>query len=190
MRHPLLRSYVRSIVQETSGIAPRKLRVFDFDDTLVKTDARVGVISVTGEKTWLTPGEYAVYEKSPGDQFDFSEFGRVINPRIIGWTFSILNRVIAKHGAEGFVVLTARAAADPVQKFLEEVGIIGAEVVALGDSNPQTKADWISNRIFEDGLLEVEFFDDSRKNVEAVRELRSRHPNIRITVRHVVSAKA
>lgn len=185
MSQALFRRCVRSIVQEIFGIAPRKLRVFDFDDTLVKTDARVGIVSATGEKTWLTPGEYAIYEKSPGDQLDFSEFDRVTNPRVIQWTFRILDRVVAKHGPEGFVILTARAEADPVQKFLDDAGIAGAEVVALGNSNPQAKADWISDRILEDDLQEVEFFDDSRRNVEAVRELKSRHPEVRIAVRHV-----
>ena len=51
----------------------KKLRVFDFDDTLVKSNSKVFVIN-KGKKKTLTPGEFAIYKQKPGDEFDFSEF--------------------------------------------------------------------------------------------------------------------
>ena len=61
----------------------KKLRIFDFDDTLVKSNSRVKLIDKNGKEKWLTPGEYAIYQKQPGDEFDYSEFKQVIEPKEI-----------------------------------------------------------------------------------------------------------
>jgi phosphoglycolate phosphatase-like HAD superfamily hydrolase len=42
----------------------KKLRVFDFDDTLVKTTSFIYVTHADGKKQKLTPGQYAV-KKDP-----------------------------------------------------------------------------------------------------------------------------
>ena len=60
-------------------VESKKLRVFDFDDTLVKTTSFIYVTN-NGKKKKLTPGEYAVYNEKPGDEFDFSDFSKVQNP--------------------------------------------------------------------------------------------------------------
>ena len=52
----------------------KKLRVFDFDDTLVQTNSHIYVTDKNNKKSKLTPGEYAVYEPKKGDKFDFSDF--------------------------------------------------------------------------------------------------------------------
>ena len=60
-----------------------KLRIFDFDDTIVQSKSRVKVTNKSGNEEMLTPGEYAVYQQKPGDVFDYSEFDRVIEPKEI-----------------------------------------------------------------------------------------------------------
>ena len=45
-------------MQELSG---KKLRVFDFDDTLVQTKSNIYITHTDGKKSTLTPGEYEVY---------------------------------------------------------------------------------------------------------------------------------
>lgn len=60
-----------------------ELRVFDFDDTLVHTDAKIGVAPARGKAFWLTPGECAVYVALSGDVFDFSQFETVMNPTLM-----------------------------------------------------------------------------------------------------------
>lgn len=180
----LLKSYLREVLSEIASRRSRKLRVFDFDDTLVRTRAMIHVTSSSGEKFDLTPAEYAIYEKRPGDVMDYSDFASLIEPQQIKWTFDILKRVVAKGGET--VILTARSAADPIRRFLSEAGLPDLEVIALGDSNPQRKADYIATRIEEDEFDYVEFFDDSYKNVEAVRSLQSRYPDVKIVSRHVV----
>ena len=48
----------------------KKLRVFDFDDTLVKTNSFVFVTN-SGKAKKLSPGQYAVYKSKKDDVFDY-----------------------------------------------------------------------------------------------------------------------
>jgi len=63
-------------------LTEKKLRVFDFDDTLVKTNSKI-YITNKGKKKTLTPGEYAVYKPKPNDEFDYSDFSKVTEPKQI-----------------------------------------------------------------------------------------------------------
>ena len=46
----------------------KKLRVFDFDDTLAKTRSFVYVTHGDGSESELTPAEFALYQKKEGDE--------------------------------------------------------------------------------------------------------------------------
>ena len=61
----------------------KTLFISDFDDTLVTTNAQIIVTDKDGKVRKLTPAEYAVYEKEDGDQFDYSEFQDLIDPKPI-----------------------------------------------------------------------------------------------------------
>lgn len=164
----------------------RKLWVFDFDDTLVKTDCAVHVTNPDGSRFDLTPSEYAVYHKQSGQVFDYTDFRLLIRPRVINWTNQILCNVYQHHGAGRIVILSARTSAAPIHQFLVEIGLDGIEVAALNDSNPYAKAAWIAARIKRDNLDIIEFFDDSHRNVVAVAELQHMHPEVQIVARHIV----
>lgn len=180
-----LRTYIRQVLMETDAKpTKRKLRVFDFDDTLVKTKSKITVTSKFGDSFDLTPGEYAVYEPMPGDQFDFTDFTKLIDPQIIKWTANILRNLVA--AGRDVVILTARESSEPVAQFIKEIGLPPIEIIALGDSNPLKKSEYIAKRIEEDNLDEVEFFDDSVKNIKAVMDLKPKYPNTKIILRHVV----
>ena len=69
-------------------VESKKLRVFDFDDTLVKTTSFIYVTN-KGKTRKLTPGQYAVYKEKPGDEFDFKDFQKVQNPNEIDNTSKI-----------------------------------------------------------------------------------------------------
>lgn len=166
----------------------RKLRVFDFDDTLVKTGSKIHVTSAEGKQFDLTPGEYAVYVPGPGDQFDYSDFEDLIDPKEINWTVKILRSILNKN--DEVVILTARANPEPVRLFLRQASLPMIEVIALGSSVPEKKAEYIKNRIETDGLQHVEFFDDSYKNIAAVQRLTNLFPNVNIVVRHVTHRKS
>ncbi len=179
MKESPVREYIREILNEN------KLRVFDFDDTLAVTDSMIILTKASGEQIKQTPGEWAVYKPEPGDEFDYSEFGgELMNPREIKDYMNILRRVLGA-GTDGrkAVILTARAevARQGIINFLEDIGLnVGdIEIVTLGESDPQFKAQWIEDKI-NDGYDDVYFVDDSDKNIRAVQALAAKYPDIKL----------
>lgn len=177
----LLKTFIKEIIkEETSGrwsmIPEKKLRVYDLDDTLVHSSSKIHVSKADGSSLVLTPGQYAVYEKEPGDIFDYSEFQELVEPETIEWTLKILKNVIAKHGANGAVILTARGSDKPAQQFLKMHNLPEIPVVALNNSHPECKSQWILAMIRRFGYTEIEFFDDSAKNITAVENLKNKVP--------------
>lgn len=166
-----------------------KLRVFDFDDTIAKSDSNIHITTDTGEKIEMTPGEYATHKINPNYDYDFSEFDQVINPREIKQITNIIRNAL-NAGTEGreIAVLTARAPESEasIRDYLESLGLDTSKITfeLLGSSNPDDKASWIANRI-EQGATDVLFFDDSGKNVDAVQSLQSKYPDIKIKARKV-----
>jgi len=146
----------------------KKLRIFDFDDTLVKTNSFIYVTHKDGKTSKLSPGEYAVYKEQPGDKFDYRDFQQVTNPQLIKGYVELLRRMVSSGGSRDVFILTARSAEKPVAQFIKDLGIRGVTVVALGDNNPEKKADWIEDKV-KAGFDDVYFVDDSPKNVDAVR---------------------
>jgi hypothetical protein len=161
----------------------KKLRVFDFDDTLVITNSHIYVTHKNGKKSKLTPGEYAVYSQKDGDEFDFTDFQKVKQPQEIKGVTKLLKNIV-KAGGSDIVILTARAAYKPVKDYLQDIGLSDIYVVALGDADPQKKADWIESKIMS-GVTDIYFIDDSHKNISAVKALEKKYPNITLKVRHV-----
>jgi hypothetical protein len=76
-------------------------------------------------------------------------------------------------------ILTARGAYRPVHQFIKDSGIKGVYVVALGDANPEKKADWIEQKVRDEGYDDVFFVDDSQKNIDAVKKRLRNYPNIK-----------
>lgn len=148
----------------------KRLRIFDFDDTLVSSKGEIAVTKASGEKITMDSATFAHYKPADGDKLDFTAFNNVIKPRKIKKNFGKLRDAVK--AGDRVVILTARAkgAASSVKKFLESEGIKGVEVAALGSSDPNDKGRWILNAVNEHGYEDVEFYDDSKANADAVRE--------------------
>ena len=168
-------------MQELSG---KKLRVFDFDDTLVQTKSNIYITHTDGKKSTLTPGEYAVYEPKKGDKFDFSDFQQVKQPQEIKGVTDLLRKLAKAEGERSIVILTARGVYKPIKDYLSDIGLRDIYVVALNSADPQDKADWIEQKIKE-GYNDVFFIDDSHKNVQAVKALEKKYPDVKMQVRQV-----
>ena len=164
-------------VKEAQG--QKKLRVFDFDDTLVHVDATIYITHKDGSKEGLTPAEYAVYVPQEGDTFNFSEFSSVIKKAKP--LESNIQDLIKSYNdpTEKTTILTARLLGYPVKKYLKDEFNIEPYVVGLGSSDPQDKARWIESQI-KKGYNDIEFRDDSKKNVDAVADLEDKYPEISI----------
>ena len=163
-------------------ILEKKLRVFDFDDTLVKSNSKIYVTN-KGKKKTLSTGEYAVYKKKPGDKLDFSDFSKIIEPKQIKAMFKVFQNIYKASGNRRLTILTARAAYKPVRQFFKDIGY-DVYVIALSSSNPKDKSDWIETQI-KKGYDDILFFDDSRKNIEAVKKLEKKYSDIKMTTRLV-----
>lgn len=150
----------------------RNLRIFDFDDTLVKTTSFIYITHKGGKKSKLTPAQYAVYNEKPGDVFDFSDFEQVKQPEEIKRITNVLRKVV-QTSKEPVYILTARSAADPIRRYLRDIGINSNKinVIALASNNPKDKADWIEKKIDTEGYDDIYFADDSEKNVEATKSM-------------------
>ena len=61
---------LKDILLEFQG---KRLAVFDFDDTLAKSEAYIYVTKSDGEELKLDPAEYAVYEEEPGAKSEGGE---------------------------------------------------------------------------------------------------------------------
>ena len=174
-------------------ITESKLRVFDFDDTIAKSDSNIHITTDTGERIEMTTDEYATHKMNPDYEYDFSEFDNVINPREIKQITNIVRNAL-NAGTEGreIAILTARdpAAEGPIRDYLESIGLDTSMITfeLLGSSDPADKAAWIAGRI-DDGVTDVLFFDDSGKNVEAVSALSEQYPDIKIRARKVKYAE-
>lgn len=169
----------------------KTLRVFDFDDTLAKTNSRVWVKEFNketgiplGDEYAITPAEYAVFkinvaEKHPeiDYKYDYREFAEVKDPKIIDFTFAILRSVVKKLREESAfpaVILTARGhdANKNIANFLRSYDI-DIPVITLEGSAPKLKSDWIKAAMLSKNIPHIEFFDDSPLNVETVNSLNS-----------------
>ena len=99
-------------------VESKKLRIFDFDDTLVKTNSFIYVTHRNGMKSKLTPGQYAKYDARDGDEFDFKDFQQVTRPELIKGYVELLRRMVNSGGSREVYILTARAAERPVSQFM------------------------------------------------------------------------
>ena len=165
----------------------KKLRVFDFDETLVFTKSYIYVKQPNGKEKKLTPGEYAVYQEKPGEEYDFRDFYSVQEPQELKRITKVFKRIIFKNGGDGVFILTARpqAVEKHVQQYLKDIGINKRiPVVGLQSNNPKDKADWLEKKIDDEGYDDVYFADDSKKNVDAAKKM-LRTKDIKWRVQHI-----
>lgn len=154
--------------------SPKKIRVFDFDDTLARTKSNVLYTmpdGTTGKIDAATFAKEAGKMEADGAQWDFSEFSKVMNGQA-GPLLGVAKIIADKRGTKDVFVLTARPAdsAGPIQEFLSSMGLnIPLEnITGLGNGTPKAKADWIIDKVAE-GYNDFYFADDHTGNVKAVK---------------------
>lgn len=175
-----------SLPSITSIITEQKRRIlfaFDLDDTLIKTKA--SIIVHNGEETrTLTPAEYAIYEPQPGDEFDYSQFQGIKDPVVIKDTFELFSKILKTSkmlSNAKTIILTARTPSitSDLQKFLEKYNLPDVQLHAVGSSDPIRKAEVIQDYI-DKGFNLIRFYDDSTKNITAVKALEKTNPGVQI----------
>jgi len=187
----MTQDFLKTIIQEEIDNVMHEdaLYVFDFDDTLVKDKASIYLERSDGFKQVITPSEFHNIELKEGESVDVTEFDDVTDPTVHK---DIMNLLI-KHQRQA-VILTARAEADPVKRYLATLGIdVAVHAVGVKDPtheaihvNAQRKRKWIENAIKERNLDYIEFWDDNEWNIKEVDSLKDKHPDVTI-ITHLVS---
>ena len=145
------------------------LHIFDFDDTLVRSEAVIYLIRPDGTREALTSDEYAQYHPQGDEEFDFDEFDVYpVDAQIIDDVFGELKAAVAQDGLDSVAILTARAEDEPVRQFMADNGVPGIDVRATGTSNPMAKALYVLSRVKDGEFDAVRLFEDNPENIQAI----------------------
>ena len=152
------------------------ISIWDFDDTLARSNSNVLFTTPDGKFGKLTAEEFAkdgARLLDLGYVYDFSEFSKVVDGTPGPFWGKFIKR-IKKFGIKDNFILTARPenSAAAIQMFLKELGVnipIG-NITGLANSTPESKAMWIVNKVSE-GYNDIYFADDALPNVQVVENV-------------------
>jgi FMN phosphatase YigB (HAD superfamily) len=170
----------------------KSLVIFDIDDTLLHTTAKIKVIKNGQPVHELTNQQFNNYELKPGEEFDFGEFrsaekfnreSKPIEPMVRKL------KTILNHGANADVImLTARADFDNKDLFLKTFNDLGIDMSRVhvhragnlpGDDIPAEKKAVYVRKYADTGRYDhIRLYDDSKSNLSVFKELRTEYPNI------------
>lgn len=153
----------------------RKAFVFDFDDTLAFTDAKVHVRNEVGRLvTSLTPKEFNEFTLHPKQVLDFSDFDKasfILNSKPT--KLIDLVKDVFSEGHSVFI-LTARndCVASSIAEFLALHNVTAKEILCVGGwSLDIAKAKRKVLLSIIENFDKVWFFDDDARNIELAKEL-------------------
>ena len=176
-----------------SEIAPKQgLTIFDIDDTLLHTTAKIRVVKNGAVVRELTNQEFNTYTLAPGEEFDFGEFrsaekfnreSRPIEPMI-----NLLKSILRNATNSRVIMLTARADFDDKNLFLDTFKQYGIDMSQVhvhragnlpGDDHPaEKKAIWVRQYLDTGRYGRVRLFDDSMNNLRVFNSLQAEYPGV------------
>lgn len=183
-----LKSYMSNKLS-VGGTYSDRILLFDVDDTLLKSNAKISVIKDGETIKKLTPAEFNFYKLKPGEDFNFKEFRSY--EALLESTFLPFWKTLKREYNKGthIGILTARENGDMFKKFFLTHGIdIKDELIfTTGDSDysgsvEQRKTQAIE-RLINVGYKTFVFFDDSEANLKKVKEMEKKHDIKVITVK-------
>jgi hypothetical protein len=144
------------------------LHIFDFDDTLAHTDS---IVKVTrGDQALeLDSHAFADYSYHPGDELDFSDFGRVKGELIAG-PLALLFKASQQADADVYIV-TARPpeAIEGIQRFFSDNNLKPPPIYATSGSKGKIP---VLSKLLSSGIYRrVIVYEDSMPNIEALAEV-------------------
>lgn len=178
--------------QVIKGNVSKTVVIFDLDDTLVISDAKIRVIdSKSGKEIKaLTPAEFNTFQKKPKHVLSFEDFD---NPEILsqGKMIHGIFRQLKKFYATGVPVsiVTARSNQEMVRNFFLTKGIdIHPDLcIAVNDPKYPYKGS-IEDRkqqaileIIDRGFQYVVFFDDHAGNLKEAKKIEKLRKGVKIS---------
>jgi hypothetical protein len=188
--------YLQEEVSKTHG-----LHVFDVDDTLFHTTAKIRVMKGKKQVASLSNSEYNTHKLPPGHHYDFSEFRSAEkfdteskpNQRMIQKMKQLHDKT--KKGGGKVIINTARADFDNKDRFLDafrkhKVDIDNIHVHRAGNLKTSgtvadKKASIIRNQIQKGNYKHVSLYDDSEQNLKSFLGLKKEFPHINFNAHHV-----
>jgi FMN phosphatase YigB (HAD superfamily) len=177
-------------------IKPKKLVVFDIDDTLVHTQTRVHVVKDGEIVNSLNSHDFTHYKLQPGESFDFEDFRNAREffekSRPIIPMMNQLKRDIAT--GNKVVMVTARADFDDRELFLDTFRKFGVDidkvhVYRAGNSKQGTteerKKAIIKGLLDQDNYTKAIMYDDAKPNLHTFMELKKDHLDTKFYAWHV-----
>ncbi len=179
-----------------SEIEPKKLVVFDIDDTLVHTQTKVHVIKDGEIVNSLNSHDFTHYKLKPGESFDFEDFRNAreffekSKPII-----PMMNQLKSDIATGNKVVMvTARADFDDKELFLDTFRKYGVDTSKLhvyragnikGGTTEERKKQIIKNLLDKGDYTKAIMYDDAKPNLHSFIELKKDHPRTRFYAWHV-----
>jgi pyrimidine deaminase RibD-like protein/FMN phosphatase YigB (HAD superfamily) len=176
---------------------PRKLVIFDIDDTLVHTQTKVHVVSNGQVTKSLNSHDFTHYKLQPGEEFDFGDFRDAreffTNAKPIIPMIDQLKHDIAT--GNKVVMVTARADFNDRELFLDTFRKYGIDmskvhVYRAGNfvgkaSTEEKKKIIIRNLLDKDTYSKAIMYDDAIPNLEAFVSLKEEYPDTKFYAWHV-----
>jgi len=188
-----IKKYNEFLLEKTRPFSGTSITVFDLDDCLVVTQAKIKVCNiVTGDCHELTPEEFNEYESNPNDKLDFNDFKSLEIMKageLIHYYLKILADAYKMKRAVGIV--TARDDREMIYKWMKEhVGFHIAKdlIYAINDPVHKLKGSISEKKkeafrqYIEMGYKNIQFFDDDDANLRLVKELETEYPDINLSV--------
>lgn len=170
----------------------KNLVIFDIDDTLLHTTAKIRVVKDGRPVRELSNQEFNNYQLQPGEEFDFGEFrdaekfnreSQPIKPMI-----NKLKTILDHSPNSDVIMLTARADFDDRDLFLKTFTDLGIDMSRVhvhragnlpGDEIPAEKKAVYVRKYAETGRYDhIRLYDDSRSNLSVFKDLKAEYPNI------------
>jgi len=158
--------------------------IFDFDGTLVETDSKVYVKHADDTDSTLDADAFNKYKPRPGDKFDYTEFfdlDYLLNPKDLDLMTKFVK--LTHYPQVDVAILTARSNTKGIAMYMRHKGVdLGRlKIVGTGTGDPKAKKDWIEELI-KNGYTELYYYDDSQKNIDSVKTLKRKYPQISLKI--------
>lgn len=143
----------------------KSLFVFDFDDTIARSDSKVFLVR-DNERIEMDSAKFADYQYQNGDEMDFSDFNRV-DAEIIPNTLAILDAEMTK--GHKIVIVTARppGAIEGIKTFFRQNGMTPPDIYATSGS--ENKPPVLKDLLQQGNYGRVIVYEDCRKNIESLK---------------------
>ena len=171
------------------------LTIFDIDETLFHTKAKVGVVKDGKVIRMLDNQEFNTYKRKKGETYDYGQFA---NAEVFRKTSTPIARMVAKAKAifanskknphSRVIICTARADFDNKDIFLQTFRDHGLPIDQIHveragnlkiDSSAEAKKIIFKKYINTKNYTKLRLFDDAPSNLQAFLSLRSEYPDIK-----------